>query len=78
VTSKKDKEEETLGIAGPSKVYLHEVSLYVPGGVIAIVAGFTEQLPVAAVLGMNGFFDTFKVVFDPSARRCELQRMFQT
>ena len=32
--------EETLGISGVSRTYLHDIALYAPGGIIRIVAGF--------------------------------------
>jgi len=70
--------ENTIGISGkPSQLYVHEISLYVPGGIIPIRAGFTRDLPVAALLGMEGFFEHFRVVFDPTARQCELERLYQ-
>ena len=68
--------EDTLGIAGSSKTHLHEISLYLPGGIVNVTAGFSDDLPIAGLLGMNGFFDHFKVVFDPTAQRCEIERMF--
>jgi hypothetical protein len=74
----KGQAETSVGISGePSVVYLHDISLYAPGGVIQIRAAFTANLPVAAILGMNGFFDHFKVTFDPTAQRCELERIYQ-
>ena len=68
--------EDTLGIAGSSKTHLHEIALYLPGGIVNVTAGFSDDLPIAGLLGMNGFFDHFKVVFDPTAQRCEIERMF--
>ena len=35
-----------LGLNGPNKVYMHVVSLYAPGGVIGIRAGFSVELPI--------------------------------
>jgi hypothetical protein len=58
-------------------MYLHDISLYVPGGVIAIRAGFSSDLPVAGLLGMTGFFDNFKITFDAIGRHCELERLFR-
>jgi hypothetical protein len=51
--------------------------LYVPGGPITISAAFCYELPVIRILGMQGFFNHFKVTFDPTAARCELERMYQ-
>ena len=58
-------------------MYLHDISLYVPGGIIAIRAGFSMDLPVAGLLGMTGFFDNFKITFDAIGRHCELERLFR-
>lgn len=68
--------EETLGISGISRTYLHDISLFAPGGILSIRAGFSEDLPIAGFLGMNGFFDHFRVVFDPTGQRCERERLF--
>ena len=70
---------ETLGVNGDrTEVYLHSVSLYVSGGhILKIRAGFTPKLPLAGLLGMTGFFDHFKITFDPTANDFELQRIYQ-
>ena len=73
----KGEVETTLGIAGPTNTYLHDVSLYAPGGIIAIRAGFSADLPVVGVLGISGFFDFFKITFDPTLLRCELERIYK-
>ena len=62
-------------------MYLHDVSLHVPGGhVLRINAGFTDVLPMAGILGRNGFLEHFKVLFDPSgeAPGFDIQRFFVT
>jgi hypothetical protein len=69
--------EDTSGINGIARTYLHDIALYLPGGVANIRAGFSDDLPLAGLLGMNGFFDRFKVVFDSTAQQCELERIFQ-
>lgn len=69
---------ETLGISGPSKVYVHEVALYLPGGAVSTFAAFSEYLPVPALLGMRGFFEHFHVVFDPTSLRVELERVYKS
>jgi hypothetical protein len=66
-----------LGVAGPTSAYMHDVSLYAPGGIIAIRAGFSADLPIAGLLGMKGFFDHFKVTFDPTALACTLERIYK-
>jgi hypothetical protein len=68
--------ETTNGISGPTTVYLHNISLYAPGGIIALCAGFSLDLPVAGLLGMRGFFDNFRITFDPTSLRCELERLY--
>lgn len=66
----------TNGIGGPEETWLHDITLYIPGGPVQISAGFKEELAVAGLLGMRGFFDNFKVTFDPSAEECILERIF--
>lgn len=73
----KGETNETLGINGPNKVYMHDVSLYAPGGVIGIRAGFSDELPIAGLLGMTGFFDHFTITFDPTGNRFILDRLYQ-
>jgi hypothetical protein len=59
--------EETMGVSGQAtRTYLHNVSLYAMGSIIRIRAGFTETLPVGGLLGRRGFFEYFKITFDPS------------
>lgn len=64
----KGEEDTTTGVSGkPTTIYLHNIALYVPGGnLIKIKAGFTAELPLAGLLGRTGFFEHFKVTFDPS------------
>lgn len=67
--------EKTQGISGSSDTWIHPVRLYVPGGPIDIHAGFKENLPVAGLLGMNGFFENFVVTFIQPALSCEIERI---
>jgi hypothetical protein len=68
-----------VGITGKqSQNYLHDILLYVPGGAIKIRAAFSEELPVAGILGMDGFFQHFRVVFDPIRYQCEIERIHRT
>jgi hypothetical protein len=69
--------EITQGIGGRERTYLHEIALYIPGGPVKIKAAFKDGLPVAGLLGMQGFFEFFKVSFDPDARACELDRVYR-
>lgn len=68
---------ETMGVAGPTKMFMHDISLYLPGGIVTVRAGFSDLLPTPGLLGMSGFFEHFKITFDPSAARCELERIFE-
>jgi len=76
----KGEEDQTIGVSGkPTTIYLHSVSLYVPGGhILRIRAAFTEELPMAGILGRNGFFENFKVLFDPSGTTAgfEIERFY--
>jgi hypothetical protein len=74
---KQGRLEMTNGIGGPEETWLHDITLYIPGGPIQICAGFKEKLSVAGLLGMTGFFDSFKVTFDCAAKECLLERIFQ-
>jgi len=68
--------EMTQGIGGQEATYLHDVTLYVPGGPVIIKAGFKKKLPIAGLLGMCGFFEHFRITFDGSAQRCILERIY--
>lgn len=67
----------TNGINGQARLYLHDISLYAPGGIIFTRAGFSDELPIAGLLGIEGFFQNFKITFDPTALRVELERLCQ-
>jgi hypothetical protein len=66
---------QTLGVAGPVNLFLHDVMVYIPGGPIITKAGFSDDLPIAGLLGMYGFFEHFKIIFDPTELRVELERL---
>jgi hypothetical protein len=68
---------QTLGVAGPSDIYMHEIAVHLPGGIAIITAGFADSLPVSGLLGMSGFFEHFRVCFDPIALGVELDRIFR-
>jgi hypothetical protein len=76
----KGKADQTIGISEKlSIIYLHNISLYIPGGhVFKIAAGFSQELPMAGVLGRKGFLEHFKVLFDPSGEfpGFEMERYF--
>jgi hypothetical protein len=69
--------EVTQGIGGNEDVYLHEITLFIPGGPVSITAGFKHNFPIAGLLGMAGFFDHFKVTFDPTSDCCILERLYK-
>jgi len=50
------------------KVYYHPVKLVIPGGIVSITAGFSDDLSVAAILGRHGFFENFTITFDPCSK----------
>lgn len=74
---KTGEREVTQGISGSETLYLHEITLYLPGGAVQTRVGFKDKLPVAGLLGMKGFFDFFRVTFDPDLKACELQRLYR-
>ena len=70
--------EITNGIGGEEQVWLHDVTLFIPGGPVKIRAGFKESLPVAGLLGTTGFFDHFNVTFEAYSKQCVLERVYHT
>lgn len=74
---KKGIESELLGIAGLSKIYLHDAGIYLPGGIVTAKVAFSYDLPILGLLGMSGFFDAFTVTFDPLGLCCVLDRIYK-
>jgi hypothetical protein len=74
---KTGKKEQRTGIGGTQDVWIHPIQLYVGLEVITINAAFAKALPVAGLLGRIGFFEHFKVTFDPSSNPpgLELERI---
>jgi hypothetical protein len=73
---KKGELVKALGANGKlSESYLHDMALYAPGGVIQIRAAFSYELPLAGILGMDGFFEHFTLTFDPVGKQIEVQRI---
>jgi len=70
--------EKTNGIGGLTDSYLHDITLYIPGGPVQVKAAFKEDLPVAGLLGMNGFFEHFTVTFDAAGQFCQLDRHYRS
>jgi hypothetical protein len=73
----KGEPTDTQGVAGPCRIYLHDISLYIPGGAVRTRAGFSDELPLAGLLGMVGSFEHFKITFDPTALCVQLERVRQ-
>lgn len=70
--------EDTRGISGAiTKTYVHDMALYAPGGVIQIRAAFSDSLPIAGILGMEGFFEHFRVTFDCIGQELVLERIYK-
>ena len=67
-----------VGIGGSRTLWLHDVRLHLPGGPLVVQVGFQDDLPVAGLLGMDGFFEHFQITFDGAARQCELERIFKS
>jgi hypothetical protein len=74
------KKEQRNGIGGSQDVWIHPVQLYVGAEVVEINAAFAKSLPVAGILGRIGFFEHFKITFDPSSEPpgLELERIYKT
>ena len=75
------RREQRKGISGLGEdVWIHPVTLYVGENGLAIEAAFSRNLPLAGLLGMKGFFDNFKVTFDPTTKPpgLEIERVHRT
>jgi len=60
-------ERELGGVIGGvrSKTYYHTVKIKVVGNIWSVTAGFCPTLSVAAILGRIGFFDNYRITFNP-------------
>jgi hypothetical protein len=67
--------ENTQGIQGATKSWIHPIRLHIFGAPIDVHAGFMDGIPCAGLLGMNGFFDHFLVSFIHPALACEIHRI---
>jgi hypothetical protein len=67
----------TNGISGVEETWVHEVMLHLPGGPVRVSAGFKDNLNIAGLLGMRGFFEHFNVSFDSALKECLLARVYQ-
>jgi hypothetical protein len=53
------------------EIYIHPISLYAPGGSIMTLAGFSDDRPVAGLLGREGFIEDFEITLEATAMRAE-------
>lgn len=56
-------------------VYLHDVQMRLAGTSVFTRVGFCYGLPVTALLGRHGFFEHFRVTFDPKRRGMQIDRV---
>ncbi len=61
------KKTQRTGVGGPQDVWIHPVLLYVGEHALSINAAFAKTLPVGGLLGRAGFFEHFKITFDPTS-----------
>lgn len=47
-------------------LYAHEIRLHIGSDNFKITGYFSDRLPIASLLGRNGFFDKYIVTFDPT------------
>ena len=76
----KGEEDETTGVSVvPTKIFRHTIHLHVLGNMFKIQAGFADQLPLAGLLGRVGFFEHFKITFDPCSNPpgFDLERVYR-
>lgn len=62
-----------LGISGSRTVLFQRVVLFVAGEALTIRAGFCQGLPVPGLLGRKGFFEQFRLTFDPTSEPAGLE-----
>jgi hypothetical protein len=61
------------------KQYYHHVKIKWMGHMVAVYAGFSDDISALAVLGRSGFFDNFSVKFDPcdTPAGMEIERIYR-
>ena len=62
------KRSRTGGVVSGASMdlYAHEIRLHVGADNFLLTGFFSDQLPIACLLGRNGFFDKYIVTFDPT------------
>lgn len=74
------RKEQRTGISGAcGDVWVHSVQLYVGMDLHTIEAAFSPELPVAGLLGRSGFFEFYKITFDPAPNppEMEIERVYR-
>lgn len=73
------RREERIGIGGKQEVWVHSVQLFIGSDLLAIDAAFAPGLPLGGLLGRSGFFESYKVTFDPAPNppEMELERVYR-
>lgn len=68
------RKEQRMGISGGgADVWVHPIQLYVGMDMFSIDAVFSADLPLAGLLGRSGFFEHYRVTFDPAPNPPELE-----
>lgn len=73
------RKERRGGIGGTQDVWVHPVQLFVGMDLFSIEAAFSPSLPVGGLLGRKGFFEYYKVTFDPAPDppEVEIERVYR-
>ena len=68
---------QRVGVGGRSEIWVHPISVFVGAHVLQVNAAFSDTLPLAGLLGRNGFFEYFRITFDPASEPpgLELERV---
>jgi hypothetical protein len=58
---------------------MHPISLLVGEHMLHVNAAFSDTLPVAGLLGRSGYFEHFRITFDPASNPpgLELERVYK-
>jgi len=67
------RKEIRTGIGGPQDAWVHPIQLWFGVDMLSINAAFTKELPFAGLLGRSGFFEHYKITFDPSTVPSEME-----
>jgi hypothetical protein len=59
--------EQRNGVGVAQDVWVHSVQLFVGDQILEIEAAFAKELLIAGVLGRSGFFEHFRITFDPAS-----------